>query len=65
MSRDSKYAKQNNSVLYAPIFVRNVLKNVKGILIWIIVKSVHRYVINVQKNVVRCRDKNKLRNDDD
>lgn len=40
--------------MYVQIFVKHVLGNVNDILIWTIVKDVHRYVEDVLKNVVKC-----------
>ena len=58
MSRDSKYAKQNAT--FVLIFVKHVLKNVKDIQIWTIVKGSHRHVEDVHKNVAKCdRRKNR------
>lgn len=45
---------QNKYAMYVLIFVKHVLKNVKNILIWIIVKSAHKHVEDVPKNVAKC-----------
>ena len=40
--------------MFVLIFVKHVLRNVNDILIWTIVKNVHRYVEDVPKNVAKC-----------
>jgi hypothetical protein len=45
---------QNKYAMFVLISVKHVLKNVKDIQICTIVSSVHRYVEDVQKNVVKC-----------
>jgi hypothetical protein len=45
---------QNKYAIFVQISVKHVLRNVNDILIWIIVKDVHRYVEVVLKNVAKC-----------
>ena len=45
---------QNRYAMYALIFVKHVLTNVRNILIWSIVKSAHNHVEDVPMNVAKC-----------